>query len=168
MMYFARNILDGINRISEWICCVLLVVLVGITVFQVFLRYVLKSPVSWSEEVALLLLVWFGMLAVAIGVFRHTHMAITALWDYFPPPLKYIVNILIELFIIIFALNIGLNAEILIDIVGDQTLSASELPKAWLYFPLQFGGGLMVLNSVGNILLDHFPDDNITPSNFEM
>ncbi len=168
MIDHVRHFLDGINRIVEWVCCALLVILVGITALQVFLRYILKSPLSWSEEVTLLLLVWFGMLAVAIAVFRHTHMAITVLWDYFPPSMKYIVNILVELLIIVFALNITLNADILIDIVRGQSLSASGLPKALLYYPLPVGGGLMILNAAGNILLDHFPDKNITPSNFEM
>ena len=153
----AHMVFDWINRLFEWVCYGLLTVLVLITVVQVFLRYVLRSPVSWSEEIALLLLVWFGMLAVAIAVFRHTHMVISVVWDRFPPPVQHVVNIAVELLIIIFALNIAINAQLLIDIVGDQPLSASELPKAWLYYPLQFGGGLMAFNAIGNILLNHFP-----------
>jgi len=163
-----RNSLELVNRLAEGLCCILLVLLVILTVAQVFLRYVMKAPVSWSEEVALLILVWFGMLTVAIAVYRHSHMMITVLWNYFPPPWKYGLNILVELLIIVFALNIALNAGLLINIVGEQTLSASEWPKAWLYIPLQVGGGLMFLNASGNILLDHFPGRNVTPSNFEM
>lgn len=158
---------EYLNLFFEWVCYLLLTILVGITVLQVFLRYVLKSPVSWSEEVALLLLVWFGMLAVAIAVYRHTHMSISIVWDRLTPDKQHLLNVAVEFLVLLFAVNITINAEMLINIVGDQSLSASGFPKAWLYYPLQIGGGLMSLNAIGNLLLDHFPGKNASSSGFE-
>ena len=164
----AEKIFDKVNLATEWICYLLLSILVMIVVVQVFLRYVLHSPLSWIEEVALLLLVWFGMLAVAIAVYRHTHIVITVLWDRFSPFARHIVNIGVELLIILFALNIALNAETLIQVVHGQHLPASQIPKAWLYYPLQFGGALMAFNAFGNIVLDHLPQKVHHISNFEV
>ena len=154
---------NAVNTLFEWICYVLMVVLVAITSVQVFLRYVLKSPFDWAEEVSLLILIWFGMLAVAIAVYRHTHMVIWVAWDRLSPRLQYLVNIGVELLTIAFAVNIALNAQPLIDIVAGQYLPASGLPNTWLYYSLEFGGGLMVFNAIGNILLDHFPTNTPNP-----
>ncbi len=159
---------DWVNQIAEWVCYLLLAILVGIIVLQVFLRYVLQSPLSWSEEVALLLLVWFGMLAVAIAIYRHTHMAISVVWDRLSPPAQHVLNIAVEILVLIFALNISINAGLLIDIVGDQALSASGFPKAWLYLPLQVGGALMAMNCIANLLLDHFPGKNSGSAGLEI
>ncbi len=158
---------EWINKLTEWFCYLLLTVLLGIVFIQVFLRYVFRSPVSWSEEVALLLLVWFGMLSVAVAIYRHTHMAISVIWDRLRPSLQLLTNIAVEFLILFFALNISINAGLLIDIVGDQTLSASGIPRSWLYYPLQAGGGLMAINAIGNLLLDHFPGKDAEPSSIE-
>ncbi len=168
MKNLTTQFFEYINRAAEWVCYLLLATLVGIIVLQVFLRYVLKSPVSWSEEVALLLLVWFAMLAVAIAVYRHTHMAISVVWDRLSPPGQHVLNIIVEFLVLAFALNVSINAGMLIDIVGDQALSASGFPKSWLYLPLQVGGILMALNSIGNLLLDHFPGKDAGTSGFEV
>jgi len=79
--------LDGLNRLAALICHLLLVAITAVTVAQVFLRFALNSPTSWSEEIALLFLIWFGLLAVAVGIRRHEHVAITFLRDLLPLPL---------------------------------------------------------------------------------
>ncbi len=168
MRNHAKKFFDLINLLAEWICHILLTTLVCIIVVQVFLRYVMRSPLSWTEEVALLLLVWFGMLAVAIAVYRHTHMAITVIWSRLSTPVRHVVNISVEVLIILFALNISINAEILVNVVNGQYLPASEFPKAWLYHPLQFGGVLMAFNAFGNVLLNHYPGKDDGISNFEV
>jgi len=163
-----KQFFEWINRIAEWVCYLLLATLVGIIVLQVFLRYVLKSPVSWSEEVALLLLVWFGMLAVAIAIYRHTHMSITVIWDRLSPTAQHVLNIAVEILVLTFALSITINAGMLIEVVGEQALSASGFPKAWLYLPLQIGGGLMAMNSIGNLLLNHYPGKDAGSTGIEI
>jgi len=168
MKHAIAQYFEWMNRVAEWICYLLLTTLVGIIVLQVFLRYVLRSPVSWSEEVALLLLVWFSMLAVAVAIYRHTHIAISIIWDRLSPAGQHTLNIIVELLVLVFALNVSINAGTLIDIVGDQALSASGFPKSWLYLPLQVGGALMALNAIGNLLLDHFPSPDSHSSGFGM
>jgi hypothetical protein len=58
--------LDGLNRLAALACHLLLVAITMDTVAQVFLRLLLNSPTRWSEEIALLFLIWFGLLAVAV------------------------------------------------------------------------------------------------------
>ncbi|MDF1587295.1 TRAP transporter small permease [Marinimicrococcus flavescens] len=147
------RLLEGLARITEWACHALLLVIVGVTVMQVALRFLLNRPTSWSEEVALLCLVWFGMLAVALGVREHGHIAITALRDALPRVPALALDILAELLVLAFALFLMIKGGDLVSLAGAQILPASQLPKLWLYLPASVGGALMALNALGNLLL---------------
>ena len=57
----------------------LVVVLVIVTVAQDFFRYVLNSSLTWSEEVAVFLMIWVVFLGSAILVRRWEHVQIPTL-----------------------------------------------------------------------------------------
>ncbi|MEE4213051.1 MAG: TRAP transporter small permease subunit, partial [Parvularcula sp.] len=52
-----------------------------IILWQVFARYVLNASPSWSEQLALYILVWAVLLAAAAGVREGFHIRITAAQD---------------------------------------------------------------------------------------
>ena len=158
-----RQHLQAINRFAEWICCLMLVVMVLIIVIQVMFRYLMSSPISWSEEVALLLLVWFGFLSVAINVYKHSHMAINTIHDRLSDSGQYWLNLAVQLLIAIFALNISINASLLVEMADLQVLPASGIRKAFLYLAPVVGGGLMAVNALGNLFLDRFTNENTDP-----
>lgn len=146
----------------------ILVLLVAITVIQVFMRYIMKSPFSWAEEVSLLILVWFGLLSVASAVFYQSHMKISVLWNMLPSSGQHIVNVIVELLILFFAFSVTLNAGALVNLVDDQVLAASGIAKVWIYYPLYAGGALMSLNCITNILYDRYPGKDETEIGMEI
>ncbi|MCZ0964029.1 TRAP transporter small permease [Paracoccus benzoatiresistens] len=125
----------------------------AITVMQVFLRFVMNSPTSWSEEIALLCLIWFGFLAVAVGIRRHEHVAITFLRDLLPLPLALALDYLAQLTMAGFMLVVVLYGMDLITLAGVQVLPASGWAKNLLYYPAAAGGCLGVVNALANIVL---------------
>lgn len=148
--------LDVLNRAMAVVCYVLLVVILAITVMQVFLRYVLARPTSWSEEVALLLLVWFGLIAIGVAIRWHGHIAIMALRDRLPAPVARYVDILAEALLLGFSLVLLSRSFELIALSGVQVMPATGLSRAWLYYPVLVGGLLMSLNALGNLLLGRY------------
>ena len=124
--------LDGLNRLAALICHLLLVAITAVTVAQVFLRFALNSPTSWSEEIALLFLIWFGLLEVAVGIRRHEHVAITFLRDLLPLPLALALDYLAQLAMAGFMFSVMYYGQDLIALTGVQVLPASGWPKALL------------------------------------
>ncbi len=145
--------IDLINRLAALACHVLLVVITSVTVLQVFLRFVLNRPTSWSEEIALLCLIWFGLLAVAVGIRRHEHVAITFLRDLLPAPLAVGLDYAAQAAMAVFMFAVMFYAGDLLALVGVQVLPASGLPKSLLYLPAILGGLLGTINAVANMLL---------------
>lgn len=147
------QIIDGLNRLAALACHGLLVAITLVTVAQVFLRFVLNSPTSWSEEIALLFLIWFGLLAVAVGIRRHEHVAITFLRDLLPLPLAVALDYLAQLAMAGFMFTVMYYGGDLIALTGVQVLPATGLPKSLLYFPAIAGGLLGIVNALANMIL---------------
>ncbi len=69
-------LLKAISKLVEFVTCALLTALVLIITWQVFSRYVLGTTPSWSEEISVILVVWFGMLGAGLGVRDGSHLAV--------------------------------------------------------------------------------------------
>jgi TRAP-type C4-dicarboxylate transport system permease small subunit len=148
-----RTYIELLNKLVDAICNFLLVVMVSVIIVQVFFRYIVNSPVSWSEEVALLILIWFGLLSVSTAIYRHSHMSITFLWEYLPLSGRNFLDAIVQLLIFIFSLNIMLNSNLLVTLVNSEVLPASGILRSYLYLAPVVAGALMAINSSSNLLL---------------
>lgn len=73
-----------LNRVVEWLCALILAVLILDVGVGIFGRYVIELPVTWTEELARYLMIWAALLAVSCGVARREHVAVTVLLDRLP------------------------------------------------------------------------------------
>lgn len=81
----------------------LLAVMTLIILWQIIARFRIIHIISpWTEEVAMILLVWFGLTGAAIGVRKHLHIGVEFVTTLFPERVQRIlmiaVNILLALF----------------------------------------------------------------------
>jgi TRAP-type transport system small permease protein len=164
-MQVLDRILHLVDQVMEAVCHLLLVAITAVTVLQVFLRFVMGSPTSWSEEIALLLLIWFGMIAIGIAVRRHGHIAIMAVRDRLPQRLAHAVDAFAQLLILAFSLTLFAKSFDLIALAGVQLMPATGISRAWLYYPALLGGLLMSVNALGNLVLGRLsaPDPETMP-----
>ncbi len=52
--------------------------------WQVFTRYALRSPSSWTDELATLLIIWVALLGSSIAFIRKSHLGVDVLVEKFP------------------------------------------------------------------------------------
>lgn len=78
-----KKFLEGVNKALDVIFNVLrtyskivLLAVVLIVSAQVISRKFLRHSIIWSEEVALLLMVWMAFISMAIGVAKNIHIRI--------------------------------------------------------------------------------------------
>ena len=74
-----ENIRDKLNRVLEFILIMLLGVMVLNVSWQVFSRYVLANPSSFTDELARYLMIWLGVLGTAYVSGKRLHVAIDIL-----------------------------------------------------------------------------------------
>lgn len=147
-----ERLVDTLNRVVAAVCHLILIVIVCVIVGQVFLRFVMRSPTSWSEELALLLLIWYGMLAVGVAVGRHGHIAIMTLRNLLPERGAYAIDLTAQLLILVFAGVVFWNSFDLVALAGRQLMPALGISREWLYYPAVAGSALIALNAIFNIV----------------
>ena len=74
------NLLDSLSekadKVTQWFCvCVVLVMTVEVLT-GVFFRYALDAPIKWGEELARLMMMWVGLLGIAIALKDGDHLGL--------------------------------------------------------------------------------------------
>src|SRR5579862_2835347 len=64
------------ERVLLVVCGLLLCVMVSSVFFEVVIRYLVQAPTGWTEELAQFALVWYGLLAAAVGARKGLHFAL--------------------------------------------------------------------------------------------
>ena len=93
-----------LNRILELFLIILMSVLVVDVLWQVFSRYLLSSPSSFTDELAGFLLIWVGVLGAAYVAGRKEHLAIDILIQKSTPDRQRKLQFTIHALIFLFAL----------------------------------------------------------------
>ncbi|WP_194841182.1 TRAP transporter small permease [Sporosarcina cascadiensis] len=83
---------------------ILLMIMTVVIVLQVFMRYVVESSLTWSEELARFCFVWLIYIGISYGVKRAKHIRVEALLTVFKRRGKYIVNMIANILFLFFAL----------------------------------------------------------------
>jgi TRAP-type C4-dicarboxylate transport system permease small subunit len=137
-----------IAELGRWIenalilvCVILLCVMASSVFFEVLIRYVIHAPTAWTEEVAQFILVWYGLLAAAVGARKGIHFAIRWGVIRFNERTRWIIRLGVNVLVILFLsglMKLGLGY---LDIVANQTSTGSEINMRipWAGIPAGIG-----------------------------
>jgi len=144
--------MEKLKRTLDKFLELLLMISVGILVidvlWQVFTRFIMGKPSSWTEELATFLLIWVSLLGAAVALGRGAHLGI----DYFASKLPERTRIQTELFVFavvsLFSLlvmvvgGIGLVKQTL---ALEQISVALHIPMGYVYLAIPISGSFLVL-----------------------
>ena len=137
-----------IEKILELLSMGMLLGMVIIICYQVVMRYIFNQSPSWTEEIAILLMIWFGILAIPIGVKHNLHIGIEYIFRMFPLPLQYVVSRGIYLLIAGFGLIMIVYGIELTEFMTMSTLPATKISSAVEYIVMPIYGLMLVVNAL--------------------
>ena len=97
-----QKVTDSITKILANILIVLMAAMVLDVTWQVFTRFILRDPSSFTEELARFLLIWIGVLGAAYALKTKAHLGIDILTYKLKGVKKQVVDILVFSIIILF------------------------------------------------------------------
>lgn len=147
-----RKVVDQLNNVMVIIGQVLLVIITGLTCIQVFTRYVLDFSIKWSEEVPLIMMVWFGFISLALGVKKRLHISIDVFFNMFPEPVKKIILKFVSLCILIFGVIMVVYGWKLAATMMASTMPATKMPTGYLYGIVPISGVFVIFDSLMELL----------------
>jgi TRAP-type C4-dicarboxylate transport system permease small subunit len=136
-----------------------LVIIMGIMVinvlWQVFTRFIVGTPSSFTDELARYLMIWVGILGAAYVSGKNMHVAINVLPSKLSASnqkkLAGIVSILVIAFALI-GLIIGGLRLVYITYLLEQRSPALQIPLAVVYLVLPISGILIIYYKVSDLL----------------
>lgn len=114
-------------------------IMVAVTSLQVGARYLLDSPLAWSEEVARYTMVWMAFLAGAWSVRDGEHIVVEAFMAWLPPRGLWLLAVLRHLFVAAFCLAVLPASLHLTGEMHAQLGVAIEIPLSLVFASLPLG-----------------------------
>ena len=129
-----------------------LLVIVAIVFYQVFGRYVMNSSPTWTENFALVLVLYITLLGAAVGVRDAGHIGMESLLVLVPEKMRNRIELLIHALVIMFGAAMIYNGLVLGQSVLGYKIPNLGLPESIRYVPLVISGVLVILFSVEHIV----------------
>ena len=142
-MTIVSQIKHWLDRVLETTLLIVIVTLVFIVLWQVFSRYVLQSPSTFTDEVARFLLIWLSILGAAWVFGQRAHLAIDLLPEKMAEKGIFALHRLIFFLIVFFAVGVmvggGLNL-VYITLTLEQQSTVLQVPMGIVYLALPISG----------------------------
>ena len=142
-----------LNRLLSILAGVSFIAMVVLTCWQVFTRYFLKNPSSWSEELVSYLFAWASLFGASLITSERGHMNIPILVEKASPTVRKYLAIFGELVAFAFSAIILLYGGIEISkLAMGQMTSSLGVAVGVFYIALPVCGVLNMLYTVLNII----------------
>jgi len=144
-----RNIL---NKTLNGLAGISFLAMVLLVCWQVFTRYVLKNPSTWSEELVSYLFAWMTLLGASIVVGERGHMNIPIVVERMSPSIRKALAIFAEIIAFLFAAVILVYGGIQItSLAMGQMTSSLGVAVGVFYIVLPLSGVLNMIYAILNI-----------------
>jgi len=138
----------GLFPIAMAICSVMLLV----AIIHVIMRYIFKSPLSWSEEFLRFAIVWFAMISAAILHHNKGHIGLIIFRDMLPRRLRAFCVRIVPFIAVIATASVTVNGILLLFKTYKQITPALNISVAIPYAAIPTGCFFMTLFGISHIL----------------
>lgn len=143
-----------LDQCEEIVGGVLLSTMCLIGAFQVVSRYVLTSPLAWTEELATILFVWLVFIGSSLALKKKEHFAIEVVVKLLPSRLQKCAMVVADLAVLLFCLLLIVYGIKLVNMNWQVLTPMLEISRGWAYLSAPVGGLLMLLRSLEMIRKD--------------
>lgn len=154
---------DQLVRVVVLIGGIALVVLVLVTGWQVWGRYVLNDTPTWAERLALLLILFVALPLGAVGLRENTHLGLSFATAALPKRVREGIAVFNALILGAFGFAMTYYSYQLVEGTWNRAIPLLGVPQAFQYIPLCITGVLIVLFMAERLWFllhpTHQPDD---------
>ena len=146
-----KNIRAGIDWLLGRAICVLMGAMVINVLWQVFTRFVLRNPSSFTEEAARYMMIWVGLLGSAYATGKKSHLALDLLTAHLQGGRKRASEIFIHACVLLFALAVmvgGGGRLVWIQLSLGQQSAALQMKLGYVYLVVPLAGVFIAFYSV--------------------
>jgi len=87
-----------LHRVEDALLVGLLLLMIGMSVTQIFLRNLFEAGIVWSDVLVRILVLWVGLVGAMVASRQGNHITIDILDRYLPARAKKVADFVVELF----------------------------------------------------------------------
>lgn len=141
-------------KLPENIGIFLIFLIVLLTAAQVFSRYILKSPLGWTEELVRFVFIWSIFVGAVVASKNRQHIRVETFHKYFSDSVNTFIEIFVNLSIVIFFIYIIPPAFRYALFAYHIKSVASEISMFFVYISLPLCGVFMTIYYISHIIKD--------------
>ena len=162
-----RKLMDWAYLVCVWLAGTALVLISAVIPWAVYTRYVLNSAASWPEPTAVLLTIVLTFYGAAACYRLGTHMNVSIAIDALPPRARRVVDLVVEIVMLIFAIFMIVYGYKLCVATWNNTIAEfPALRVGIVYSPIPFGGAFTLLFIIEHLTIGrpgHGGDPHVSP-----
>ena len=141
-----------LRHVENAVAVILLAVICFITGLQVVFRFVLKHPLSWSDELATFSFVWLALLGAAIGVREKAHIGVDVFVRLLAPRWRWLTELGVVLLLQLFFVCLCKLGISFVGRIGDERAATLGVQMFWVHLALPVNAALMLVHSVPTLV----------------
>ena len=144
-----KKAIDAIYLFLTYFGIITVLAMILIVAFNVFSRLIFNKTLGWGEEVSLILMVWFSMIGLALGVKMKLHISIEIFTMKLSDKIKknvidrisHVCSLILGIVMLYFGIKLVKNGM-------TSTLPGTQLPTSVEYIFVPISGFLIYINSI--------------------
>ena len=156
-----ESVLSKIGRyadIAETAIASIAFVLMCICVLTtIVFRFILRQPISWTDEAARYLMITGIFVAMPVAVRGHVHLGVDIFINLLPPKGKKFAHLFSDIITLIayIAIDYACYLFVVRSLAGSQTSPAMHIPMVWMYIVIMDGFILATIAHLANMIEEH-------------
>lgn len=114
-------------------------------IIQVFLRYVLRTSIPFSEELARYLMIWVVFLAAGLALKEDAHINIRVLVDRLRGRTRLWLNLVAQILLLAFLVLLMIETIAVLPYQRAQIILSMGISIFWFYLAIPVGCSIMIL-----------------------
>ena len=148
------NVKKKLDRAIDSFMGILVLGMTLVVSISVFYRYVLDQPLSWTEEITRMFIVWLSFIGAYAAMRENKHIGFDLLVASFPQWLRKITDMFGQALIGIFLLVVVIEGFIFSREFLSVTMPYTNISIGWFYYSVFPVSGLLMLTQTTISIID--------------
>lgn len=147
-----RQIKHCLDKILSAVCAALMAFMSVLVVYQVFTRYVLNNPSTFSEDLLTYVFVWMSLFSTALVFGEREHMSLSIFSDRLKGKYRIFLSVATELIIMVITYIVFINGGRAFMNVGATQISPTlHIPMICVYAIMPVCGIIIIVYCILNM-----------------
>ena len=137
---------------AEAVVVVLMAIMVTTVAIQVFFRYVIDDPLSWTEELARYAFVWITFLGAAVAYRRRAHIVVDMMLHVIPIRARAALALAVEGMVTMTLLILVREGLRMVETTSNVMATMLQIPMSYIYAAIPVSAVLMLAYQVERLV----------------